>query len=164
MAGLILLSFQGRLHYNDSLFFSSPSLTRFPAPRPGDNGRGFPRRVLDDLEGQATRAWDPPSGEGAIIALDFTHVLVPLPESSPGASSSGSASVSTSPYGMLHPTTPLLSQSAMSLVSYHAEETAGTSTSVFLDDNEEHNQDFSSTIDFGGGFEISDPVQATGQP
>ncbi|KAF9451213.1 hypothetical protein P691DRAFT_699774 [Macrolepiota fuliginosa MF-IS2] len=75
--------------------------SRFPAPRINDTlGRGFAHRVLDDLEDQATKAWNTPSGEEAIVALDFMRVLVPEPrgvndDSTPLTLTSASASTST---------------------------------------------------------------------
>ncbi|KAF5357867.1 hypothetical protein D9756_001823 [Leucocoprinus leucothites] len=78
--------------------------SRFPAPTVGDNRRGFTHNLLDDLEEKATRAWDPSSGDQAIVALDFMRVLVPEPRlikeiSTPDTmevSATSSVSVSTS--------------------------------------------------------------------
>jgi len=35
--------------------------------------------LLDDIAEQATRAWGPPTGERAVVALDFMRVFVPEP-------------------------------------------------------------------------------------
>jgi len=35
--------------------------------------------LLEDIAEQATRAWSPPNGERAVVALDFMRVFVPEP-------------------------------------------------------------------------------------